>query len=211
MNYMGNTFPYWSLWVSTIAREWSEANVYNKKSFKKSRLEALNFLKDSFSIDVHLNYLSFLIICSRNLTILAKSSTNICKKLSFQKWLHWFLVVQQWDMHDRFSVFWIDRDPSFRNYMSHKLSFWKRKDALLGIQRDIILPTSLKNIFQVVWVINYFLGLHYDMIEVYHHTLTNQTLEFYVHFPLESCSCIDQDKGHPSIHECSPLSSKNGL
>jgi hypothetical protein len=38
-----------------------------------------------------------------------------------------------------------------------------------------------------------------NIIEVDHHTLTNQTLKCYVHFPLESCTCINQAKGNPSI------------
>jgi hypothetical protein len=76
----GNSISCPSFYVSTITRELSYVNGCSEKYLLKYVLcnvgvvakEALNFSKDSFSIEVNFNHESFLILCLRGFKISSK-------------------------------------------------------------------------------------------------------------------------------------------
>ena len=87
----GNSSPSSFFWVSTVAIEWSEANVYKINSLSKFGLckvgsyamASLIFSNASFLSFAHLQLESFLIISCSGLTISAKLEMNLLTEFIF--------------------------------------------------------------------------------------------------------------------------------
>jgi hypothetical protein len=129
----------------------------------------LTFSKASFSIDVNLNCVSFLIICWRSLTISAKSNKSLHEIDFSKKRLHDFLFLGK-------GICMIDLICSrsieipYLEMICHN-NFPSETKILSSSDLVRFHTSSFQNLFQMVWMISSFLGIHCDFIKIDHHTL----------------------------------------
>ena len=116
-----------------------------------------------------------------------------------QEGLHLFLAGWVRNQCNGLNSAWIKLDPTYGNDVPKEVPLRHCKYALFGIQVNLVFPTLLEYLLQMVYVVWLFSVKENHVIKVHHYDLSDESVEGNVHGALKICTYIHEPKWHSPV------------